>query len=56
LAWGCEEADKIGLESYLDAAAGAKSLYEKFGYVEQVEPRDSKAFAVPLHRPAKAQL
>jgi ribosomal protein S18 acetylase RimI-like enzyme len=53
LQWGSDEADKHALESYLDAASAAKGLYEKFGFVEQAEKRDSAAFATPLLRPAK---
>jgi len=29
--WGAEAADREGLESYLDASAAGKPLYEKHG-------------------------
>jgi GNAT superfamily N-acetyltransferase len=51
--WGCDEADRHALESYLDAAPSAKAIYEKFGFVEQAEQRDSKALGAPLLRPAR---
>ena len=53
LEWGCAAADSEGLESYLDASVFGKPLYEKFGYVYQVEKKDSVAPSVPMLRPAK---
>jgi ribosomal protein S18 acetylase RimI-like enzyme len=35
--WGCDLADKDGLEVYLDSTAWAKRLYEKHGF----EAKDS---------------
>lgn len=32
LKWGAEEADRLGLESYLEASPEGKSLYEKRGF------------------------
>ena len=33
LRWGAEEADRLGLESYLEASPEGKPLYEKSGFV-----------------------
>lgn len=52
LQWGSEEADREGLEMYLDSAKPAQGLYEKYGYVEQ-ECRDEKAASTPMRREAK---
>lgn len=32
LKWGAEEADRLGLESYLEASPEGKPLYEKSGF------------------------
>lgn len=32
LQWGAAEADRLGLESYLEASPEGKPLYEKSGY------------------------
>ncbi|RDW58583.1 hypothetical protein BP6252_13059 [Coleophoma cylindrospora] len=53
LRWGCDAADAVGYECYLDSAAQAKGLYEKFGYAHVEAAGDPKAFAVPMLRPAK---
>ena len=53
LQWGCDAADQRGWECYLDANRRAKSLYERFGSVEQVE-KDPEADAVAMLRPARA--
>jgi GNAT superfamily N-acetyltransferase len=52
LACICEKADSEGWELYLDAGKGAQPLYEKFGFVEQVDKREPKASA-PMLRPVK---
>lgn len=33
LKWGAEEADRLGLESYLEASPEGKPLYEKTGFI-----------------------
>ena len=33
LQYGCEMADRDGLEAYIDASPGGKPLYERFGWV-----------------------
>jgi len=48
----CEKADSEGVELYLDGGKDAQPLYEKFGFVEQVDKRQPKAPA-PMLRPAK---
>ncbi|RDW58616.1 hypothetical protein BP6252_13092 [Coleophoma cylindrospora] len=53
LRWGCDAADAVGYECYLDSAANAKSLYEKFGYVVVEAAADPKGSLVPMLRPAK---
>lgn len=53
LDWGSENADRNGWECYLDAGAGAQSLYQKHGYVPHPEIRDAKAPAEPMVRPVK---
>lgn len=30
--WGCERADELGVEAYLDSTPMGKGLYEKFGF------------------------
>lgn len=50
----CAKADKEGLELYLDAGKAAMPLYEKFGFVEQVEKQDPKA-SVPMLRGARKE-
>ena len=32
LKWGAEEADRLGLDSYLESSPEGKSLYEKYGF------------------------
>lgn len=32
LKWGADEADRLGLPSYLEASEAGRPLYEKFGY------------------------
>jgi hypothetical protein len=32
LKWGAEEADRLGLDTYLEASPEGKPLYEKAGY------------------------
>jgi len=34
LAWGTEEADRLGLDAYLESSAAGRRLYEKFGFKE----------------------
>ncbi|KAF2274643.1 acyl-CoA N-acyltransferase [Westerdykella ornata] len=34
VAWGCEQADKKGVEAYLEASPMGKPLYERFGFRE----------------------
>jgi GNAT superfamily N-acetyltransferase len=48
----CQKADREELELYLDGAKAAQPLYEKFGFVEQVDKREPKA-AAPMLRLAK---
>ncbi|KAN0120094.1 acyl-CoA N-acyltransferase [Hyaloscypha variabilis] len=48
----CQKADREELELYLDGAKAAQPLYEKFGFVEQVDKREPKA-AAPMLRFAK---
>jgi predicted GNAT family N-acyltransferase len=51
--WGCAEADKEGLELYLDASKAGQPLYEKFGFVAHGDVKDPKAPSMPMLRPAK---
>lgn len=37
LEWAVEEIDNEGVEAYLNASALGKPLYEKYGFVTQVE-------------------
>lgn len=32
LQWGAEQADRAGLESYVESSVMGKPLYERFGY------------------------
>lgn len=34
LKWGCDEADRLGIDSYLEATTKGRPLYEKYGYVK----------------------
>ncbi|KAH8648654.1 hypothetical protein BX600DRAFT_475585 [Xylariales sp. PMI_506] len=53
--WGTEWADELGLESYLDASAMGKPLYEKFGYaVQDVSSLPERSPAVPMIRPVSS--
>lgn len=38
MAWGAARADQDGVEAYLDATPAGKSLYERFGFRDGVEP------------------
>jgi GNAT superfamily N-acetyltransferase len=49
----CEKAHSEGLELYLDAAKAAQPLYEKFGFVEQIDKREPKASAPMLRHATK---
>lgn len=42
--WGCKQADKMGLDSYLLASPAATRLYGKFGFkaVGEVEVKGAK--------------
>jgi predicted GNAT family N-acyltransferase len=55
LEWGSAEADSEGLELYLDAGKLAQPLYEKFGFVAQVDVKDPKAVSMPMLRAAKRE-
>ncbi|OZJ04495.1 hypothetical protein BZG36_02668 [Bifiguratus adelaidae] len=37
LRWGCEQADRDGLQLYLDASPAGKPLYEKHGFLERAK-------------------
>ncbi|KAE9380720.1 acyl-CoA N-acyltransferase [Stipitochalara longipes BDJ] len=50
----CKKVDDEGLELYLDGGKNAQPLYEKFGFVEQVDKREPKA-AAPMLRLAKKE-
>jgi GNAT superfamily N-acetyltransferase len=52
LKWGCDGADRDGLECYLDANLNAMTLYKRFGFVEQKE-HDSHTPTTAMLRPAK---
>ena len=51
--WGCDEADKEGLECFLNASKVGKPLYEKHGYVEQIEAKDPFGPSAAMLRPAR---
>jgi predicted N-acetyltransferase YhbS len=51
--WGCDEADKAGLECFLNASKLGKPLYEKHGYIEQVEAKDPVVPSAAMLRPAR---
>lgn len=51
--WACERADGEGVEVYLDASMKGRPLYERFGFVAEVDRMDSESTSVPMRRPAK---
>jgi GNAT superfamily N-acetyltransferase len=51
--WGCDQADKGGLECFLNASKAGKPLYEKHGYVEQVDAKDPVVPSAAMLRRAR---
>jgi GNAT superfamily N-acetyltransferase len=49
----CERADRQGVEFYLDASAKGRPLYEKFGFVAEMDKMDPEASSDPMRRPSK---
>jgi GNAT superfamily N-acetyltransferase len=50
--WGTEQADKEGVECYLDGGAKAQPLYEKFGF-EVVDCMEEGVLSKPMRRDLK---
>ncbi|KAH7348522.1 acyl-CoA N-acyltransferase [Rhexocercosporidium sp. MPI-PUGE-AT-0058] len=50
--WGLNAADELGWECYLDGAARAVALYERYGFVAMPE-RDPGTTSLPMVRPGK---
>jgi len=53
LKWACERVDREGIEFYLDASTQGRPLYEKFGFVAEMEKMDSESKSDPMRRPSK---
>lgn len=51
--WGCDEADKEGLECFLNASKLGKPLYEKHGYAEQMHAKDPVVPSAAMLRSAR---
>ena len=50
--WGNEQADKLGLLSYLEASPMGKPLYERFGYKEVRDlPFDARSWGLDRDLP-----
>ena len=53
--WACERADREGLELYLDSSLMGRPLYEKFGFVAEMDKMDSKSTSPPMRRLPKTE-
>ncbi|TVY12718.1 hypothetical protein LARI1_G009220 [Lachnellula arida] len=58
--WGCEKADALGKEAYVDATDAGKPVYMKFGFEQQkplvLELDGDSVTCTSFMRPAKKQL
>lgn len=53
--WACEQADRDRVEFYLDASAKGRPLYEKFGFVAEMDKMDPESTSDPMRRPSKVE-
>lgn len=48
--WGCDLADRNGVEVYVDASQAGMLLYQKFGFIDKRLGSETESDIVPMAR------